>query len=280
MIQYQKVKQKFSIILLLFILAHITGYAQKVNQTQPVWWFGASAAANINSYRGTTQMLNENLSVPTAFHKGHGVRPYISLLTEYRPNKRWGGILNLAYDNRGGKFNGVTAPCDCPATLKTNISYFTVEPSLRFIPLANAFYVFAGPTLNFNLSKSFTYTQEKQTDTKGNWSDIRKIGISGQLGAGIDLPISAPTSTKQMSLSPFVSFQTDFGHAPRSVESWSFYTTRIGVAFKFTTPKKPSAAQPVSIPLIVIEKEIQFSVRAPKVVPLNRKVKETFPLRN
>ena len=28
-----------------------------------------------------------------------------------------------------------------------------------------------------------------------------------------------------------------------------------------------------------MEKEIQFSVRAPKVVPANRQVKETFPLR-
>lgn len=282
MLQFQTAIQKFSIILLMFILAGITGNSQKkVKEPQPVWWYGASVAANFNSYRGTTQMLNENLTVPTAFHKGHGVRPYISILTEYRPNKVWGGMLNIAYDNRGGKFDGVMAPCDCPATLKTNISYLAVEPSLRVAPFANAFYVFAGPTINFNLAKSFTYTQEKQADTKGDWSAIEKIGISGQLGAGIDIPISAPTSATQMSLSPFVSFQTNFGHAPRSVETWSFYSTRVGLAFKFGSIKKPAPAKVISaIPPVVAEKEVQFSVRAPKEVPLNRKVKETFPLRN
>jgi outer membrane protein OmpA-like peptidoglycan-associated protein len=39
-------------------------------------------------------------------------------------------------------------------------------------------------------------------------------------------------------------------------------------------------AKPVIIPAIVGEKEVQFSVRAPKVVPLKRKVKETFVLGN
>ena len=87
-----------------------------------------------------------------------------------------------------------------------------------------------------------------------------------------------------MSLSPFVSFLTDFGHEPRSVESWAFYTVRAGIALKFGTSRKSApattAAEPVATPAIVVEKEVQFSVRAPKVVPLNRQVKETFPLRN
>ena len=282
MLQFQTAKQKFSIILLMLILSGLTGLTQKEKQTQPKWWFGASAAANINVYRGTTQMLNENLTVPTAFHKGKGVRPYISILTEYRPNKVLGGMLNIAYDNRGGKFDGVMAPCDCPATLSSNISYLAIEPSIRIAPFANAFYLFAGPTLNFNLTKSFSYTQEKQEDVKGDWSDIRKMALSGQVGAGIDIPISAPGSSTQMSLSPFVSFQTDLGHEPRSVESWSFYTTRVGIAFKFGKTKTPAAkvvAETV-VPPVIAEKEVQFSVRAPKEVPLTRKVKETFPLRN
>ncbi len=32
--------------------------------------------------------------------------------------------------------------------------------------------------------------------------------------------------------------------------------------------------------MTIVEKSLQFSVRGPKVVPLNRQVKETFPLRN
>ena len=196
-------------------------------------------------------------------------------------------MLNIAYDNRGAKFDGVMAPCNCAADLSTNISYITVEPSLRLAPFASAFYIFAGPTLSFNISKSFTYTQEKQTDTRGDWSDMHKAVFSAQAGAGIDIPVSSRTSATQMTLSPFASFLTDFGHDPRSVESWSFYTIRAGVALKFGTSKKtkPAAtktAEPIveTTTPVVVEKEVQFSVRAPKVVPLNRKVKETFPIRN
>ena len=284
MLQFHISKKKFAIIFLMLIFAGVAGNAQKIKRTQPVWWFGESAAANFNYYRGTTQMLNNNLTVPAAFHKGDGLKPYLSLLTEYRPNKVLGGMLNIAYDNRGGKFDRVVAPCNCAADLSTNISYVTVEPSLRIAPFANAFYIFAGPTLSFNVSKAFTYTQEKQTDTRGDWSDIHKTVFSGQAGAGIDIPLSARTSATQMTVSPFVSFLTDFGHEPRSVESWSFYTVRAGIALKFGTSRKSIPAktivEPVTTIPVVQEKEVQFSVRAPKVVPLSRQVKETFPLIN
>ncbi|MEO6452610.1 MAG: flagellar motor protein MotB [Ginsengibacter sp.] len=286
MLQFHTAKQKFSLLFLMLIFAGITGQAQKVKRTQPVWWFGESGAANINYYRGTTQMLNKSLTTPTAFHKGDGVRPYASLLTEYRPNKVLGGMLNVAYDNRGAKFDGVVAPCNCPATLSTNISYITIEPSLRLAPFASAFYLFAGPTLSFNISKAFTYKQDKQPDVRGDWSDVNKTLFSGQVGAGIDIPMSARASAAQTTLSPFVSFQTDLGQAPRSEESWSLYTVRAGIALKFGRTKKSASVTSKAEPVIPIdpaataEKDVQFSIRAPKVVPLNRRVKETFPIRN
>jgi outer membrane protein OmpA-like peptidoglycan-associated protein len=133
------------------------------------------------------------------------------------------------------------------------------------------------------VSKEFTYTQEKQADTRGDWSDIHKTVFSAQAGAGIDIPVSARASATQMTVSPFVSFLTDFGHDPRSVESWSLYTVRAGIALKFGTSRKSiakSVEEPVATIPVVQEKEVQFSVRAPKVVPLSRQVKETFPLIN
>ncbi len=284
MLFYNKSKQKFTLVFMGLIFAGITGHTQKIERPQPVWWFGESGAANFNKFRGTTQKLNNSLSVPTAFHEGSGVKPYFSLLTEYRPNKIFGGMLNIAYDNRGGKFNQVMAPCNCPANLSTNISYVTIEPSLRIAPFSSGFYLFGGPTLSFNVSKSFTYKQDKQTDKTGDWSDVRKTILAAQGGAGIDIPISSKTSLTQWTLSPFASIQSEFGHDVRSIESWSQYTIRAGIALKFGTSKKPAppmaVAEPIATPIAVAEKEVQFSVRAPKVVPLNRQVKETFPLRN
>jgi hypothetical protein len=142
---------------LMILLVQISTHAQT---TAPKWWFGASAAANGNFFDGTTQRLTNTLIVPTAFHKGKGIRPFGSILLEYRPNATWGGTLNVGYDGRGGKFEDVIAPCDCPATLKTNTSYITVEPSLRLNPWAGNFYVFAGPRVAYNLQKDFNYNNQ------------------------------------------------------------------------------------------------------------------------
>lgn len=242
MLKYKNQNQKSAYIILLIIFAGLTSYAQNVKRMQPVWWFGVSGAANFNSYRGTTQMLNKSLTVPTAFHKGDDVKPYFSLLTEYRSKGVLGGMLNLAYDNRGAKFDGVMAPCNCPATLSTNISYIAIEPSLRLTPFSSSFYVFAGPTININVAKSFIYTQDKQPDIKADWSDINNLVFSAQAGAGIDIPLSPRTSVSQSTISPFVSFQTNLGQQPRKVESWSLYTVRAGIALKFGTDMRSASA--------------------------------------
>jgi outer membrane protein OmpA-like peptidoglycan-associated protein len=284
--------QQFITIIIIVSLTSITADAQKEKRNEPIWWFGQSGALNFNNYRGTTQMLNSNLSVPTAFHKGNSIRPYISLLTEYRPNKTVGGMLNVAWDNRGGEFNTVMAPCNCPADLSTGLSYLAIEPSLRLAPFSSAFYVFAGPTVGINLSKAFVYKQDKQVDVREDWSDIRKTVFSAQAGLGIDIPVSAKSSETQMTISPFASFQTDLLNSPRTVETWSNNTIRTGIALKFGTKKitlKKVPAVAASTPLAVVrekpinviaEKDVLFTVRAPKIVPVQRQVKETFPLRN
>jgi outer membrane protein OmpA-like peptidoglycan-associated protein len=274
-------KQKMALLVMLFISAGSIANAQ---QAQPIWWFGASGAANFNFYQGTTQVINESVTTPTAFHKGKGISPYVSILTEYRPNKTWGGMLNLAYDNRSGKFDEVMAPCDCPATLSTKMSYFSIEPALRVAPFGSSFYVFAGPTIGINVKNEFTYKQQLQTDKTGEWSDIRKTVISAQAGLGIDIPVSAKTSAMQTTLSPFASFQSNLGHDPRSTGSWSMYTVRAGVALKFGKTRNAKAAtvvaEPYVAPVVAGEKDVVFSIRAPKYVPASRQVKETFPFRN
>ena len=280
-------KQRFTLLILLLMFLGINSFAQIEQRVQPVWWFGESVAGNFNNYRGTTQQLND-FSTPTAFHKGQTWKPYASLLTEYRPNRIFGGMLNVAYDNRGGNFEGVMAPCNCPATLSTNLSYVSIEPSLRIAPFASAFYVFAGPTLGINISKSFVYTQAKQIDRRENWNDIHKAVFSVQAGAGIDIPLSKKATLAQMTLSPFASFQTNLGQAPRTTESWSIYTFRAGLALKLGVARKraPSnkmgEASPMatSTSVYTADRDITFTTRPPKEIPPFVEVKETFPIRN
>lgn len=276
MLSVKKIMQRFIIFSLMVILAHTTVKAQT---TQPTWWFGVSGAANFNFYDGTTQRLNNGLFVPTAFHKGFGIAPYGSFVAEYRPGAVWGGMLNIGYDGRGGKFDDVIAPCNCPATLKTNVSYLTIEPSLRLGSAKSNFYLFAGPRVGINLQKDFSYTQDKQENTDSELSAIRKTVFSGQVGVGYEFQLSPASSASKVVLSPFVSYHPYFGQDPRSIESWSVSTLRIGVALKFGKGKAVSVIEETPVVAVPV-RDVIFSVRAPKVVPMKRQVSETLPLRN
>jgi hypothetical protein len=50
-------------------------------------------------------------------------------------------MLQAGYDSRKGDFDQVITACDCPADLSTDLSYITVEPSLRFA-LLNLIFIY------------------------------------------------------------------------------------------------------------------------------------------
>ena len=108
-----------------------------------------------------------------------------------------------------------------------------------------------------------------------------------QVGAGYDIPLSASTKQSQFVLSPFVSFQPYFGQSPRSIETWNITTVRGGVALKFGHSKRIQDAGAVAVvePIlsaenVLPEAQVVFIVNAPKNVPVERRVRETFPIRN
>lgn len=272
--------------ILILVCLQVSAQTPTPKFTRPSWWFGGAVAANFNFYDGSTQKLNSDLTVPRAFHKGTGVGLYLAPLIEFhRPNSRWGIMLQLGYDSRRGKFKEVVVtPCNCPMDMSTKLSYFTIEPSLRFAPFKSNFYLFGGPRLAFNLNKSFTYQQKTNPEipsqlqdppVKGNYSDINKMLISMQIGAGYDIPLSSQNRHTQFVLSPFVSFQPYFGQSPRSIETWTVTTLRVGVALKLGKGR----LIPIP-PVILLNPIVMFSVNSPQNIPAERRVRETFPLRN
>ena len=265
-----------------------TVFSQEVRRDQPIWWYGGAAAANLNFYSGTTQMLNASLTSPAPFHKGFGAGFYFAGLLEYRPNPVWGGILQVGYDDRRASFSDVPCPCGEIATLSTTISYISIEPSLRIAPFSDGFYIYGGPRVGINWAPNFgsgsvadesefIYTQEGITAARGQLSDMNKTVYSAQIGMGYDIRFVSSGTRTQVNFSPFISYQPHFGQDPRSaggVENWGISTLRLGFALKFGSgdviPPVPPAA----------ELDVWFSVRAPKAVPAKRRVRETFPLRN
>lgn len=261
---------------------HVPLQAQDIQYEKPSWYFGVAGGANFSFFRGSTQQMNSSFKAPVAFHDGDGVGLFIAPLVEYRPSgSRWGLMLQTGFDSRRGSFNEVTTPCNCPADLKTDLSYITIEPSLRFAPFNSGLYVYGGPRLAFNLDNSFTYqlgtnpalpNQATNPEVKGDFDETKKTIISMQIGAGYDIPLSAEGKRTQFILSPFVAFQPYFGQNPRSTETWNITTLRAGVALKFGVGSRiEPAAQ---------DGQSTFSIDSPNNVPEKRRVSEIFPLRN
>ncbi len=264
-----------------------------IQYSKPSWYFGVAAGGNINFYRGSTQQLNAELTVPTRFQDGTGLGLFVAPLIEYRPaNSRWGIMFQAGYDSRKGAFNTVTTPCNCPADLITDLSYLTVEPSLRFAPFKSNFYMYAGPRFAFNLSKGFSYqlginpafpNQPATPAVDGDFSDIHSSLISMQIGAGYDIQLSSQYHKTQWVLSPFVSFHPYFGQDPRTIETWNVTTLRVGAALKLGSGHKISTPVKETLPekgIVIVEPKVKFTVTSPKNIVVERKVREIFPLRN
>lgn len=104
-----------------------------------------------------------------------------------------------------------------------------------------------------------------------------------QVGAGYDISLTPETKQTQVVLSPFIAYHPYFGQNPRSTESWNLTTVRAGIALKFGRGKKTAVVEEVNTPAAVVavaEPEVTFAVSAPKNVPVERQVSETFPIRN
>ncbi|NOU48289.1 MAG: OmpA family protein [Bacteroidales bacterium] len=262
--------------------------------SKPFWWFGVAGGANFNYYRGSTQQLNESFIVPTTFHDGDGIGLYLAPLVEFhRPDSRWGMMLQAGIDGRKGTFNQVITPCNCPADLSADIIYLTFEPSLRFAPFKSNFYLYAGPRLAYNLESSFTYSQGinpaypeqiAAEEVKGDLSDVNQMLLSMQVGAGYDFPISKAGNQAQFVISPFVSFQPYFGQNPRSTETWNVTTIRAGIALKLgrghEIPSPVVVVAPLPVEVVVVDPEVEFTVSSPENIAVERKVVESFPIRN
>jgi len=262
--------------------------AQEVEYSKPSWYFGLAGGANFNFYEGSTQQLNEAFTPATTFHKGTGIGLFLAPSIEFhKPGTKFGFILQGGLDSRKGDFDQQFTDCNCPADLSTDLSYITVEPSLRFAPTKGNFYLYGGPRFAFNQNKAFTYkqginpdfpNQVAPADVNGDFSNIEKTIISAQIGAGYDIPLSKTSSKTQLMLSPFVAFHPYFGQNSRSIETWNLTTVRAGVVLKLGAGHKISIQEEEEVAFVTPETE--FTVISPLNVPGKLRVTETFPLRN
>ena len=269
------------LIIIFLFLGSTKVNAQVEEYTKPSWMFGVAAGANFNFYRGSTFMLHEGFTPPTAFHNGNGFGLFIAPNIEYhKPGTRLGVQLQVGYDSRQGTFNQVTTPCNCPADLETKLSYITIEPSFRLAPFKSNLYLYGGPRFAFIQDKSFTYKQGinpdfplqvQNPDVRGDFSAVNKTIISMQVGLGYDIPLNTTTSKTQFIISPFVAYHPYFGQNPRDIETWNNSTIRAGVVLKFGQGHIIEKAS---------DEKISFSIVTSSASAYSRIVREVFPIRN
>lgn len=286
---YKQALRSLILGILIFIGSATMQAQENVTEySKPSWYFGVAGGANFNFYNGSTNQLTSNFTPPVVFNKGNGIGLFLAPTIEYyKPNTLFGFIFQAGLDSRKGHFDQKLTDCNCPSDLSTNLNYITVEPSLRFAPFKSSFYLFGGPRLAFNIDKAFTYKQGinpdfpnqiAPADVSGDFSNVEKTIISFQMGAGFDIPLSKANTKTQLVLSPFVSFHPYFEQNPRSIESWNITTARAGLVLKIGKGHKILPAEEEVIKVII--PEVKFSVNAPKNIPGEIVVTETFPLRN
>lgn len=276
-----------ALVILLYIPT--SALAQEAEYSKPSWYFGVAGGANFNDYRGTTQNLNSDLTVISPFYNGDGVGLFIAPMLEYhKPGTILGFMLQAGFDSRKGSFDRVTTVCNCPNDLETDLSYITIEPSLRIAPFRNSFYIYGGPRIAFNHDNSFTYQKGVNPDVpgqvmpepvNGEFSDTEKTILSMQVGAGYDIPLSSNKHKTQFVLSPFVAFHPYFGQEPRSSESWTVSTVRAGLVLKFGQGRLDKITDEEEI---VVSEALPytFTVNSPVNSTSDPVVRETFPIRN
>lgn len=270
-----------------------SSFSQEVLYTKPSWKFGLAAGANYNMFTGSTHELSSTFTPPVVFHQGSGLGLFLAPHWEFHPAASMlGFMLQAGYDNRQGAFNEIASPCNCPADLTSDLSYITIEPSLRFAPFRSAFYLFAGPHLAFNFAETFTYklginpdfpNQPPTPDVTGYMSNMNNMLVSMQIGAGFDIPLSSRQNRTQAFLSPFVSYHPYVGQHPRSIETWSISTLRAGAILKFGRGEEISADKKMlTLPTSMLESEptVKFTINSPQNITGTRRVSETFPVSN
>ncbi|MBI4810706.1 MAG: outer membrane beta-barrel protein [Ignavibacteriales bacterium] len=263
-------KRYYSLISILFLSLSfiIPSISQDIKRIQPEWWFGGALGINFNFHSSNFNTLNSTAPLPVSFTDGSGICLYFAPMIEYRPHPVWGGMFAFGFDGRRGTFDDVR---DTSTTylLSTSMNYLSLEPSVRISPFEFPLYFFAGPRLSFNVAKSFTLKRTSQPDTEGDFINTRGTTIGGQIGAGYEFALTNPEKEWQINASPFLSL--NFGQGPRSDVDWSLTTLRAGIAVKFGNTTEIISK---------VMREVQFSIRAPRIIPMERKVQETFPMRN
>lgn len=245
--------------------------AQKAKDLTRKWWFGGSLGLNLNSHSADIRQMNSTVSSPVPFTDGSGTGLFLGPMVEYRHDPVWGAMVALAFDGRGGSFDDVSDAATGTGTLSTSMNYISLEPSVRVAPFPSDVFLFAGPRLAFNVAKSFEYGLAGGAPVTGDFSGTRGAVISGQVGVGMDFVISGQGASTQVLLAPF--FAVHFGQGPRTEETWGLTTFRAGVSVKFAGMGGSSSDRAEG-------GEGVFTVRAPRIIPAERRVQETFPTRN
>ncbi len=236
--------QSWIMALALLLGVPVISMAQNDEPNAPVR-FGIFAGANYNS---ATVGGNAGYSLPAqitptppALPDGQGFGPYAGLMFEYNsaPDGFLGFQTRLGYDNRKVTLD----PPDANGEVDATISYWAIEPALRFNLGGNNMHLTVGPGLQILEANSFDYNLPgvSEVDNVEN-GRLNEVAYSLWGGFGLDIPLGTMSDNgTRWYLTPFLEgswlvdqLDTDFEFGSDSTHNnWSTVTVRAGLQLKF-----------------------------------------------
>jgi len=168
--------------------------------------------------------------------------------------------------------------------ITANISIPNFEGNIKPILILGPSF---GYTVKANAINSYKWDFEAApndliTVTQDDLKDkIQSLDVGGVFGFGVDF------DAKQVSYTLGVTYRMSFTETNNYKYSlfpnYTFNTAQVFFAVKFGPGHKnpaPVVTAPPAMVVVVPEPEVKFSVYSPKNIPVDRRVRETFPIRN
>lgn len=240
----------------IILLLALVQYHSVDAQDKPVWYWGAYAGVNINTYNANFRELQGYPNCCLQFENGTGLGYAMGGLLQIPLNNSLYAGLRLGIHNPSGTlfsnenigfqfirnpnapFDTIGAPITVEHSIVANLLQILIQPSLLY-QISNSLFLSASIGAYYAVNADFdqketlispsnaTFLDGKRIRNQANGTipEYSQILLSGDIGISYDIPIS-----KHMFISPYLTYHLPF--TSLSTLDWKVNTLQLGLSFK------------------------------------------------
>lgn len=240
----------------IILLLALVQYHSVDAQDKPVWYWGAYAAVNINTFNANFRELQGYPNCCLQFENGTGLGYAMGGLLQIPLNNSLYAGLRLGIHNPSGTlfsnenigfqfirnpnapFDTIGAPITVEHSIVANLLQIHIQPSLMY-QISNSLFLSASLGAYYAVNAEFdqketlispsnaTFLDGKRIRNQANGTipEYSQILLSGDIGISYDIPVS-----NYMFISPYLSYHLPF--TSLSTLDWKVNTLQMGLSFK------------------------------------------------